>query len=203
MKNIVLIGAGGHCKSCIDVIELEKRFKVVGLIDNKKNRILKKYKLLGNEKNFKKILKKNKFALITLGQIQDLYKREKLFNLAKKNGFKFPSIISPLAYVSNQAKIGEGTIVMHGAIVNAGARVGKNCIINSKSLIEHDAVIGNNSHVSTRATLNGEVKLGYNSFVGSHTVIKQSVKIGNNTFINAGLFIDKNIKDNTKIYEKK
>ena len=53
------------------------------------------------------------------------------------------------------------------------------------------------------ATLNGEVKLGYNSFVGSHTVIKQSVKIGNNTFINAGLFIDKNIKDNTKIYEKK
>ena len=63
-------------------------------------------------------------------------------------------------------------------------------------------VIGNNSHVSTRATLNGEVKLGYNSFVGSYTVIKQSVKIGNNTFINAGLFIDKNIKDNTKIYEK-
>ena len=90
MKNIVLIGAGGHCKSCIDVIELEKRFKVVGLIDNKKNRILKKYKLLENEKNLKNI-KKNKFALITLGQIQDLYKREKLFNLAKKNGFKFPS----------------------------------------------------------------------------------------------------------------
>ena len=89
MKNIVLIGAGGHCKSCIDVIELEKRFKVVGLIDNKKNRILKKYKLLGNEKNFKKILKKNKFALITLGQIQDLYKREKLFNLAKKMDLNF------------------------------------------------------------------------------------------------------------------
>ena len=64
-----------------------------------------------------------------------------------KNGFKFPSIISPLAYVSNQAKIGEGTIVMHEPIVNAGI-VGKNCIINSKSLIEYDAVIGNNSVVS-------------------------------------------------------
>ena len=31
-----------------------------------------------------------------------------------------PSIISPLAYVSPKAKIGEGTIVMHGAIINKG-----------------------------------------------------------------------------------
>ena len=54
MKNIVLIGAGGHCKSCIDVIELEKRFKVVGLIDNKKIEFLKNINCL----KMKKILKK-------------------------------------------------------------------------------------------------------------------------------------------------
>ena len=37
-KNIILIGAGGHAKVCIDVIESEKKFKIVGLIDNKKKR---------------------------------------------------------------------------------------------------------------------------------------------------------------------
>ena len=34
MKKIILIGAGGHCKSCIDVIEEEKKFEIVGIIDN-------------------------------------------------------------------------------------------------------------------------------------------------------------------------
>ena len=36
MKNIILIGAGGHCNSCIDVIELEKKYKIIGLVDDKK-----------------------------------------------------------------------------------------------------------------------------------------------------------------------
>ena len=36
MKKIILVGAGGHCTSCIDVIEMEKKFKIAGLIDNKK-----------------------------------------------------------------------------------------------------------------------------------------------------------------------
>ena len=30
MKEILLIGAGGHCLSCIDVIESEKKFKRTG-----------------------------------------------------------------------------------------------------------------------------------------------------------------------------
>ena len=48
MKNIILIGAGGHCKSCIDVIESEKKYKIVGLIDKNKNSINKNYKILGD-----------------------------------------------------------------------------------------------------------------------------------------------------------
>ena len=35
MENILLIGGGGHCKSVIDVIELENKFTVAGIIDKK------------------------------------------------------------------------------------------------------------------------------------------------------------------------
>jgi len=31
--NIILLGAGGHCKSCIDVIEAEGKFTIVGILD--------------------------------------------------------------------------------------------------------------------------------------------------------------------------
>ena len=33
-KNIILIGGGGHCKSCIDVIEAEDKFEIAGIVDN-------------------------------------------------------------------------------------------------------------------------------------------------------------------------
>ena len=33
MKKIILIGGGGHALSCIDVIESEKKFKIVGIVD--------------------------------------------------------------------------------------------------------------------------------------------------------------------------
>ena len=145
MKKIILIGAGGHCNSCIDVIELEKKYKIVGLVDKKVKIKNQKYKILENDRNLKMLLSKSKFAHITLGQINNSKKREELFYNLKKIGYKFPSIISPLAYVSPQAKIGEGTIVMHGAIINRGAEIGKNSIINSKALVEHDAIVGNNS----------------------------------------------------------
>ena len=36
MKKIILIGAGVIRRSCIDVIQQEKKFKIVGLVDNKK-----------------------------------------------------------------------------------------------------------------------------------------------------------------------
>ena len=201
MKNIILIGAGGHCNSCIDVIELEKKYKIIGLVDDKKKIKNLKYKILGNDKNLKILLTKSKFAHISIGQINDFKKREEIFLNLKKIGFKMPSIISPLAYVSPKAKIGEGTIVMHGAIINRGAIIGNNCIVNTKALIEHDTSVGDNCHVSTRSTLNGGVIIGNNSFIGSHAILKQNIKVGKNCFVNANLFVNKNIKDNSKIYE--
>tara|TARA_B100000941_G_C28389116_1_gene491649 strand:+ start:257 stop:862 length:606 start_codon:yes stop_codon:yes gene_type:complete len=201
MKKIILIGAGGHCNSCIDVIELEKKYKIIGLVDDKKKIKNLKYKILGNDKNLNFLLAKSKFAHISIGQIKNVKKREEIFLNLKKIGFKIPSIISPLAYVSPKAKIGEGTIVMHGAIINRGAVIGKNCIVNTKALIEHDAFVGNNCHVSTRSTLNGGVILGNNSFIGSHAILKQNIKVGKNCFVNANLFVNKNIKNNSRIYE--
>jgi len=45
MKNLILIGAGGHCRSCIDVIEAEKKYKIIGLIDKNKSTINKDNKI--------------------------------------------------------------------------------------------------------------------------------------------------------------
>jgi len=203
MKKIILIGAGGHCVSCIDVIELGKKFSICGLIDNGNKKKLLDYKIIGRDSDLKNIFKKVQYAFITLGQIKDFKIREEIFNKILKIGFIIPSIISPLSYVSNKAIVGEGSIVMHGAIINAGAKIGKNCIINSKALVEHNVTIEDNCHISTGATINGDSEIKKNTFIGSCSVIKQNIKIEKNSFINANIFVDKDLKENSLVHEKK
>ena len=198
MDNIILIGAGGHARSCIDVIEQSAQYKIAGFVEKDEKKMLKNmnYHILGTDNDLPNLRLKYSNALITIGQIKTPKKRISLFNLMKKLQFHFPSIVSSRAYVSKHAIIGNGTIVLHDAIVNANSKVGNNCIINNKALIEHDAIIGDHCHIATGAIVNGEVNVGNESFIGSGVVTKQSVSIGDNCIIGAGLTIKKDIKSN-------
>ena len=191
MNSIVLIGAGGHCKSVIDVIEEEGRFKIAGILDKPKLLGTKTlgYSVFGIDDDMSKFAKKYKYALITVGQIKSPSLRIKLFNLAVKSGFILPTIISPNAYVSKHSSIGNGVVVMHNAIVNANTSIGNNCIINSKALIEHDCEISDHCHISTNATVNGGAIIGSGSFIGSNATTKELALIKDNSFIKAGSLI--------------
>jgi sugar O-acyltransferase (sialic acid O-acetyltransferase NeuD family) len=196
MKPIILMGGGGHCKSCIDVIESEKKYKIVGILEKRKKNFILNYKIFSESYLHKREIR-NIYAFVTVGQIKNYKIRVELFNKINKLGIKIPVIVSPLAYVSKHAVIGQGTIIMHGAIVNAGAVIGNNCIINTNSLIEHDVMIGNHTHISTEATINGGVVIKDKVFVGSRVIIKNNITIGESSIIGAGLYIKKNINKNT------
>ena len=197
MNEIILIGAGGHATSCIDVIEETKKFKISGIIDNDEsvNNSLG-YSIIGKDADLKKLRGKYEFAFIAIGQIKSPKLRIDLFYRLKKLNYKLPTIISPRAYISNHCTIGEGTIVMHDAIVNAKASVGFNCIINNKALVEHDAKIANNCHISTGAIINGGVKINEGTFIGSGVVTKQEISVGKNCVIGAGSTLKRNLKSN-------
>jgi len=189
--SIILIGGGGHCKSCIDVIEQEGRFTIKGIIDmpEKKGEKILGYPVIGNDDDLTEFINSNTHFLITLGQIKSAQRRKELYKLLDSKGAKLPIIISPGAYVSKHAIIEEGTIIMHGALINANAKVGKNCIINTKSLIEHDVEIGNHCHISTGAIINGHVKVGDETFIGSGAVTKENIIIAAKSFIKANSIV--------------
>lgn len=186
-EKIILIGGGGHCKSCIDVIEQEDRFTIAGIVDmpEKKQHNVLDYPVIGADADLAELIKSFPNVLITLGQIKSPARRMELFNDLIQMGARFPMIQSPLAYVSPHAQVAEGTIVMHHALINAGASVGRNCIINTKALVEHDAVIEDHCHISTGAVVNGGVKIGSGSFFGSGAVSEEYTSIPSNSFIKA------------------
>jgi sugar O-acyltransferase (sialic acid O-acetyltransferase NeuD family) len=201
LDKILLIGAGGHARSCIDVIECGNKFLIAGLVDKKggNSNSNNGYSIIGNDDDLNMLIDDYKYAHITVGQIKTTKTRKNLFNRLKSIGFKLPVIISPNAYVSDNANVSEGTIVMHGAIVNAGASIGANCILNSQSLVEHDVTIGDHCHISTGSVLNGNVSVGNGTFIGSGVIVFNDIKIGSNCVISAGVTLKRSIDDNELI----
>ena len=188
--NIILIGGGGHCISVIDVIENDNKFNILGIIDSniKKNNVLG-YKILGGDNLIPELVNENTYFLITVGQIKSYSTRKKIAEILIENKAKLATIISTLAYVSKFATIGEGSIIMNGAVVNAKSTIGKNCIINTKSNVEHGVSIGDFCHLSTCAVINGDSVIGSGTFIGSNATISNEISIKENSIISAGQFI--------------
>ncbi len=185
---ILLAGAGGHARACIDVLELEGRYAVAGLVGLRHEigtRVLG-YEVLGTDADLPALKAGCPDALVTVGQIKTPEVRMGLFDILEKAGFRLATIVSPRAYVSPHARLGPGTIVLHGAVVNAGAVVGRNCIINSQALVEHDSVIGDHCHISTNSAINSGVRVGSGTFVGSNASVRQGIVIGERCLIGMG-----------------
>jgi sugar O-acyltransferase (sialic acid O-acetyltransferase NeuD family) len=184
-KKIVLIGAGGHAGSCIEVINSQKHFYISELVGIKKNLyIQKKYKVVSEARFIKR--KQNKTnILIAFGQLKLANKRKEKYKFYKNKKYTFPVIKSSSCYVSKSVKIGEGTIVMHKCFINTGSTVGKNCIINSGAIIEHDCIIEDNVHIAPGAIILGGSTIGENSFIGSGSVVKQNSNISKNFILPA------------------
>ena len=192
--NLILIGAGGHAHACIDVIEQQDQYRIAGLVgmpEEMHGRHLG-YSVIATDGDLQQLAKEYQYALITVGQIRSPERRIHLYQQAIEVGFQLPFIVAPTAHISRHASIGAGTIVMHGAIVNAGAKVGNNCIINTRALVEHDATVENHCHISTGAILNGDVFIGAGSFVGSGSIIKEGVSLGSGCLVGMGLSVRHN-----------
>lgn len=195
MKKICVFGSGGHAASCIDLIESTKEYEIIGIIsENKKElgkKFLKKYKIIGTDKDYQKILKKCDNIVIGVSFYKKLILRNKIFKELKNVGFKMPIICSPKSHISLGVTLGEGTQIFHGVTINKNVNIGNNCIINSHSLVEHDVAIYENCQISTGVILNGGCKIKENSFIGSGSILRENIVIKKNSFIRLGSVIKK------------
>ena len=196
---LLLIGAGGHCRSCIDLISCIPDFGIAGVVDRdgSDSKEVMGHSIIGTDSKLEVLLEKFNQVHITVGQIKTPKIRINLFNRAKSYGAEFPVLVSPSAYLSQTAKIEEGTVLMHLSIVNSSAQIGKNCIINNKALIEHDSIVGSHCHISTGALVNGGVVIEDGCFVGSGAILHEGVKVGADSIIGAGQIVKNDITANT------
>lgn len=189
MKEVVIIGAGGHAKVVIDIILqrekiLNDNLIIKGILDDtfKENEEKKIFgiPIVGK---INKILElpSNIYYIIAIGNNTI---RKKIAQNYEK--IKYITLIHPKAVIAENVSISTGTVLMAGSIVNSYTKIGKHCIINTGSIIEHDNTIEDYVHISPRATLCGGVIVEEESWIGAGSTIIQGLKIGKKVIIGAG-----------------
>lgn len=196
-KSILLVGAGGHSKAIIEIIEHGKLFGIAGLIDRPDSPIsdVLGYPILGDDSSLASLSSKITYAFPAIGFLNNQRMRDLLFEKLLVCGFQVPNIVSRRAYVSKHASMGSGNVVMHDATISVENVIGDNNIIQTKSLMDHDVVIGHHNYISTGSVLNGAVKLGNYNLIGSNVTINQGCKIGDNVKVGSGAVVVNDITD--------
>lgn len=197
VDKLFLIGGGGHCRSCIEILENLSNYVIAGIVDLKEllGKDLLGYAYCATDECLPRLIDEGGSFLITLGQTTGICKRYDIFNFIKSNGGNLPSIVASTAFFSRRSELGIGTIVMNHSFVNCGVRIGDNCIINTKSLIEHDSIVSDHTHISTGTIINGNCCIGMHCFIGSGAVVSNGVTLCDNVVIGAGSVV---IEDITK-----
>lgn len=190
-RSLILVGGGGHCKAVIEVAE-SAGYTIKGILDlpSEFGKKILGYEIIGNDDDIPKYVNDCDF-IVTLGFIKDATSRNKLISRIEQVGGRLATIIAPTAHVSRHAKIGEGTIILHGVMINASASIGKGCIINTLANIGHDVTVGDYCHVSTGVMISGDCIVGGSTFLGSQSVMCNAISIPANSVFAAGSVIHK------------
>ena len=177
MKDIIMVGGGGFCKSVIDVAE-DAGFHILGVLDlpEEVGKDILSYKVIGTDDDIPQYVGKASFV-VTVGHIKDSTLRRKIYKKIKDAGGEVETIIAKDAYVSPYAEVAEVALIMHKAMLSAEVKIGTCTIINSLVNVSHEAKIGDFCHISTCAAVNGACEIGNDTFIGSQTAVNQGVKV--------------------------
>ena len=194
-KDVIIIGAGGHAKVIADII-YKSGDNLIGFLDdnlaNKGKEIYLGKKVIGTTKDIE-IYNKNYF-IIGIGNNSI---RKKINN---ENNLKLYTAIHPSAIIAEDVKIGTGSVIMAGVVINPGTVIGKNCIINTCSSLDHDNLLEDYVHISPGAHLAGTVTIKEGTWICTGAIVKNNITIGKNNIIGAGGVVIKDIIEENGTY---
>lgn len=194
MRKLVLLGAGGHCKSVLDTVLLCGIYDDIVFIDNKENIgvSIRGCKIIGTDDDLEKISRlRYRDAFVAVGPIKTTAIRRKIYKKLKEIGYRLINVIDPTSNISEDVRLGEGIFVEKKVIIKAGSQIENMAIINSGAIVEHDCVVKEFSHVSIGALLCGNVEIGSDCFIGANATVIQKIHIHSNSMIKAGEVINK------------
>ena len=189
-NKLAVIGAGGHGKVVADLAE-ELGFDISFFDDTcpaKKN--IEHWLIRGTLQDFLADKARYCGAVVAIG---DAKHREAVFAQLHASNVCTPTVQHASAKVSQYVKLGDGCVIMSGAVINAFSTIGKGCIINSNAVVEHDCKLDGFVHMSPNSGVAGGTIIGKRTWVGIGASLRQMITRGADVLIGAGRVVVNNI----------
>lgn len=187
MKKVVLIGAGGHSRSVIALLQ-KNHINIERIYDqNFKNDETIFNIPVGSIKN----IQSSENIILAIG---DNKSRANLF-LDFQNQIITENIFHPSASIETQVNFGKSNLVFAKAYLNNGAQIGHNNIINTAAVLEHEVEIGSHCHIAVGAFLLGRCQIGNQCFIGAGSIIRDGVHLCDSVTVGANSYVAKDITE--------
>lgn len=187
-KDIYLIGAGGHAKVILALLEAQGR-KCLGIYDDNEQRhgtTLLGVPVIGAVKEIP-----DRCDILAIIAIGDNAVRKRIAESFRN--IRWATLVHPHSWVHCSVKIDEGSVIFAGAVIQPDTHIGKHTIINTSASVDHDCRIGDFCHIAPGCHLAGGVTVGDNTFTGIGTEIIPNISIISGTTIGAGSVVVKHI----------
>jgi len=198
---VVIYGAGGQARVLLELMERAGICPLAGYVDD--NVALHGTKIegllvLGSVEKLATLIRVHRIHRAVMG-IGDNLVRKRFADHARSIGLRLPVLIHPNAYVSPTAHLGEGTVVLAGAVVGAHAKIGELCIINTGAVVDHDCELGDCVHVAPGSTVTGGITIGNNVLIGAGATILPNLIIGDDSIVGAGSTVLADVPSNSTV----
>jgi sugar O-acyltransferase (sialic acid O-acetyltransferase NeuD family) len=187
VRSIVVIGGGGHAKVLIAVLKQSGR-RILGYTDQRDRGDILAVPYLGTDTELGNVLRRHRgcSAVIGIGKIDASHHRLALQSEVEALGFELPPIVSHHAVINEDVRLGPGTVVLDGVVVNSGTEVGSACILNTGSTLDHDCRLGDDVHIAPGVTVSGGVTIGDHCLIGAGATMIQGVRVCADCLVGAG-----------------
>lgn len=190
MKKLNIIGAGGHGKVIAD-IALNRGYEDIAFLDADESiQSCLGFPVYGP--SLDKASYRNEDFFVAVGNAKI---RERLFGELDEKGLSIVSLIHPAAVLGQRVRIGRGTAVMAGVVINPDTSIGEGCIINTGATVDHDNRIEDFVHVSVGVHLAGTVSVGKGTWVGAGAVVSNNISLCAGCMIGTGAVVVKDINE--------
>jgi sugar O-acyltransferase (sialic acid O-acetyltransferase NeuD family) len=195
---VVLKGAAGHASVVLDALQSQGVYEAVSLLDRSKpaGTPCGGLRVEGSRASLP-ALRERYPGLQVIVTIGENWARSRIVAEIRQlcPGIQFATVIHPSAQIGRDVVIGEGSVILAGAVVNPGARIGKGAILNTRASIDHDSVMGDFASLGPAAAVGGGSHLGSFSHVGIGACVIQGITIGEHTVVGAGAVVVRNIPE--------
>lgn len=157
MRKLLIVGAGGHGKVCLDIaVKMSQWDEIAFIDDNPEMNSVMGVRVLSNTKSMSKYVNEYQDAFVAIGNNEI---RERITAVVINMGYEIINLIHPNVIIGIDVKVGNGCVFMAGAIINSGSRIANGVIVNTAATVDHDCEIGNFVHLSPGVHISGTVRI--------------------------------------------